>query len=77
MKAALRRATVYFNPKVHRILRLKAAETERSISDLIDEAVRLSLQEDLDDLAALKERAHEPNIRFEDAIRSLKRRGKL
>jgi hypothetical protein len=77
MKAILRRATVYFNPKVHRVLRLKAAETERSISDLIDEAVRLSLQEDLEDLAALKERAREPNIRFEDAIRSLKRRGKL
>jgi hypothetical protein len=57
-------------------LRLKAAETDRSISELIDEAVRLSLQEDLEDLAALKERAREPNIRFEDAGRKSKRQGK-
>ena len=74
MKAAVRRATVYFNPDVHRALRLKAAETDRSISELIDEAVRLSLQEDFEDLAALKERAREPSIRFEDAGRKSKRR---
>lgn len=77
MRTVLRRATVYFNPGVHRALRLKAAETDRSVSELIDEAVRLSLREDAEDIAALKERAHEPDIRFEDAVRGLKRRGKL
>ena len=77
MKTALRRATVYFNPTVHRALRLKAAETDRSVSELINEAVGLSLQEDAEDLAAFEERAHEPNIRFIDAVRDLRRRGKI
>jgi hypothetical protein len=77
MRAVLRRATVYFDPGVHRALRLKAAETDRSVSELIDEAVRLSLREDAEDIAALKARASEPDIRFEDAVRGLKRRGKL
>ena len=77
MKTSLRRATVYFNPKVHRALRLKAAETDQSISELINEAVGLSLQEDAEDLAAFEERAHEPNIRFMDAVRDLRHRGRL
>jgi hypothetical protein len=77
MKTALRRATVYFNPAVHRALRLKAAETDQSVSELINEAVGLSLQEDAEDLAAFEERAHEPNIRFVDAVRDLRRRGKI
>jgi hypothetical protein len=77
MKPALRRATVYFNPRVHRALRLKAAETDQSVSELINEAVGLSLQEDAEDLAAFEERAHEPSIRFVDAVRDLRRRGKI
>lgn len=77
MKTALRRATVYFDPDVHRALRLKSAETERSISDLINEAVRLELAEDAEDLAAFEERASEPNLKFADAVRDMKRRGRL
>lgn len=77
MKTTLRRATVYFNPAMHRALRLKAAETDQSVSDLINEAVGLSLQEDAEDIAAFKERAHEPNVRFIDAVKDLRRRGRL
>jgi hypothetical protein len=77
VKIALRRATVYFNPTVHRALRLKAAETDQSVSELINEAVGLSLQEDAEDLAAFEERVHEPSIRFTDAVRDLRRRGKI
>ena len=77
MKTALRRATVYFNPSVHRALRLKAAETDQSVSDIINEAVSLSLLEDAEDMAAFEERAHEPNIRFADAVKDLRRRGRL
>ena len=77
MKAALRRATVYLNPSVHRALRLKAAETDQSISELINEAVGLSLQEDAEDIAAFEKRAHEPNLRFIDAVKDLRRRGRL
>ena len=58
-------------------LRVKAAQTDRTISDLVNEAVRLSLAEDAEDLAAFEERAREPNLAFESVLKDLKRRGKL
>ena len=77
MRDVPRRSTVYFDPEVHRALRLKSAETDRSISELVNEAVRLGLREDAEDLAAFAERAEEPSIRFADAVRDMKRRGRL
>jgi len=77
MKTPQKRATVYFDATIHRALRLKAAETEKSVSDLVNEAVRQSLAEDLEDLAAFEERASEPDLSFEDVLKDLKRRGKL
>jgi hypothetical protein len=74
---SLRRSTVYFDPAIHRALRAKAAATERSISDLVSEAVRLVLSEDADDLDALRKRSSEPDIDFEKVVGNLKRRGKL
>ena len=71
------RSTVYFEPELHRALRLKAAETRRSLSDLVNDAVRQSLSEDAEDLAAFEERAKEPSIAFEDAVKALKRSGKI
>jgi len=75
--AEAKRATVYFETDVHRALRLKAAETERSVSDLVNEAVRAQLAEDVDDLEAFKARKKEPAVRFEDFVRDMKRRGRL
>lgn len=75
--ATTKRATVYFDDQLHRALRLKAAETEQSISDLVNAAVRDTLAEDADDLAAFRRRAKEPTVAFEDLLRDLKRRGKL
>ena len=72
-----KRATVYFDPQLHRALRLKAAETDRSLSDLVNEAVRQALAEDAEDLEAFEERAAEPDLPFEAVVRDLKRRGKL
>lgn len=72
-----KRATVYFDEALHKALRLKAAETEQSISELVNAAVRSTLAEDADDLAAFRERANEPTRSFEDLVRDLKRRGKL
>ena len=72
-----KRSTVYFDPSIHRALRLKAAETDRSVSELVNDAVRQSLAEDAEDLAAFEERAAEPNLSFEDAVKSLKRSGKI
>jgi hypothetical protein len=77
MATAHKRATVYFDPELHRALRLKAAETDRSLSDLVNEAVKLTLAEDAEDLAAFEERASEPNLPFESVVRDLKRRGKI
>jgi hypothetical protein len=72
-----KRATVYLDESLHKALRLKAAETDRNISDLVNEAVRLALAEDAEDLAAFRDRAAEPTLAFEDLVRDLKRRGKL
>ncbi len=77
MNTTSKRATIYFDPQLHKALRLKAAQTERSISELVNEAVEQTLAEDLEDLTALEERAHEPDLLFEDVLRDLKRRGKL
>lgn len=72
-----KRATVYFDAAVHKALRLKAAETEQSMSDLVNTAVRNILAEDADDLAAFRDRAKEPVLAFEELLRDMKRRGKL
>ena len=72
-----KRATVYFEPYLHRALRLKAAETDRSVSELVNEAVREALAEDADDLAAFEARDKESELMFEDVVRDLKRRGKI
>jgi len=72
-----KRTTVYFDVKLHRALRLKAAETDRSVSDLVNEAVRESLSEDATDLAAFKERAGERRQKFEDVLKQMKRRGAI
>jgi plasmid stability protein len=75
--AEAKRATVYFETDIHRALRLKAAETDRSVSDLVNEAVRAQLMEDADDLEAFSRRKKEPAIAFEDFVRDMKRRGRL
>ena len=72
-----KRSTIYFDEPTHRALRLKAAETDQSISDLVNAAVRQALAEDVDDLAAFREREDEPALRFEDFVRGLRERGEL
>ena len=72
-----KRATVYFEPEIHRALRLKAAASEKSISDMVNDAVKLTLSEDAEDLEAFEARKREPNLDFEQFVKALKRRGKL
>jgi plasmid stability protein len=72
-----KRATVYFDESLHKALRVKAAETDQSVSDVVNTAVRKALAEDAEDLAAFRTRAREPTLAFEDLVRDLKRRGKL
>jgi predicted transcriptional regulator len=77
MSAEPKRATVYFDPEIHRALRLKAAESDRSMSELVNEAVKESLAEDAEDLAVFEERARERSVRFEDVVKRLKQRGAI
>ena len=77
MKNIQKRATIYFDPDLHRALRVKAAETDRSMSDLVNQAVKLSLAEDAEDIAAFEERQNESNLPFEDVLKDLKLRGKI
>ena len=75
--SSTRRATIYLDPTLHRALRIKAAETDQSVSDIVNEAVKQALAEDAEDLAAFRARAKEPNLDFETVLKDLRRRGKL
>jgi len=72
-----KRATVYFEADVHRALRLKAAATDRSISDMVNDAVKTILAEDAEDLAAISERKGEKSLSFDTFVQGLKRRGRI
>ena len=72
-----KRTTIYFEPEIHKALRLKSVVSERSISEMVNDAVRNVLAEDADDLAAFEDRADEPSVDFEDFVKKMKRSGKL
>jgi hypothetical protein len=72
-----KRVTVYLKPEYHRALRIKAAETEYSVSDLVNAAVKQAFLEDAVDLEAFDTRAKEPLLIFEDVVKALKRDGKI
>ena len=77
MEKANKRITVYLQPEYHRALRVKAAETEYSVSALVNEAVQNALREDALDLEAFETRADEPSIAFEKVLKKLRKDGKL
>ncbi len=72
-----KRSTVYFEPDIHHALRIKAANLHLSVSEVVNEAVRISLREDQEDLSAFEERANEPNLSYEELLKDLKSHGKL
>jgi len=77
MKNAARRSTTYFEPDLHRALRIKSAHTQRSLSQLVNEAVRQALQEDPEDLEVFDARAKEPLISYEELLKDLKKHGNI
>jgi hypothetical protein len=77
MSETSKRSTVYFDPQLHAALRLKAVHTNRSISDIVNDAVREALAEDQEDLAAFEERVSEPTISYEALLDDLKAHGKI
>ena len=72
-----RRTTVYLESDLHKALKVKAAETDQSVSELVSGAVRRSLLEDAEDLAVFNQRGKEPNLAFETVLRDMRRRGRL
>ncbi len=73
----MKRVTVYLDPELHQALKLRAAETDRSVSELINEAVRHGLGRDLGDLDTVTGRRDEPGYSFELVLRNLRRRGAI
>jgi hypothetical protein len=72
-----KRSTVYFDPDLYKALKIKAAQYDKSLSELINQAVRWSLVEDAEDLAAFEERKNEPNLDFEKVLKDFKSRRKI
>ena len=77
MSEITKRSTIYFKPDLHRALRIKAADTNRSVSDIVNDAVHMSLREDAEDLLAFEERAKEPTLTYEELLKDLQSHGKI
>lgn len=77
MRTLTKRATVYFDPVIHKILKVKALETEQSISDIVNDALRHELAEDQADLEAFANRIKEPTVSYEALLKDLKADGKI
>jgi len=77
MATQTKRATIYFEPDLHKALRLKAAETSRSMTELVNEAVREALSEDAEDLAAFDGRRYEHLVSYDEMLRRLKKDGRI
>ena len=77
MPVETKRTTIYLDPDLHKALRLKSVEVSRSISDIINEAVKAALAEDADDIGAFEERAAEPLLSYEDMVKRLKADGRI
>ncbi len=73
----MKRATVYLEADLHKALKIRALEEETTLSGLVNEAVRTSLEEDLEDLADLQSRKKEKPVSYESFLKELKRRGQL
>ena len=77
METATKRSTIYLDPILHKALKLKSIETSRSISDLVNQAVKEVLAEDAEDLAAFEERASEPLLSYDEMVKRLKKDGRI
>ncbi len=77
MTGRFRRSTIYLDPELYKALRLKAVETSRSVSELVNEAVSEALAEDADDIAAFEERVHEPLVSYDEMVKKLKKDGRI
>ncbi len=77
MSTPAKRATVYFDPSIHKALKLKSIETSKSISELVNDAVKAALAEDAADISACEDRINEPLVSFSEMLKRLKKDGRI
>jgi hypothetical protein len=77
MSTLSKRSTIYFEPAIHNALKIKSASSHLSVSELVDEAVRLLMKEDQQDLSAFSERENENEISYEALLNDLQKHGKI
>ena len=77
MATQTKRATIYFDPELHKALKIKALETSRSITYLVNQAVRESLSEDAEDILAYEERKDEKVLSYDQMLKKLRKDGRI
>jgi len=77
MSELSKRSTVYFEPDIHQALKIRAATTHQTVSEIVNAAVRNILREDQEDLYAFEQRAGETTLSYEELLEDLKLHGKL
>ena len=77
MSTLSKRSTVYFDPAIHQAVRIKAASSHLSVSEIVDEALRMQLAVDQEDLSAFDARVREPEMSYESLLKDLKKHGKI
>lgn len=77
MTTQMKRTTLYLDPNLHRALRLKSIALSRSVSEIVNDAIRVSITEDAEDFEAFEKRGNEPLISYDDMVKRLKKDGKI
>ena len=77
MDTSFKKSTIYLDAQLHRALKIKSAQVSRTISELVNEAIKFSLAEDYEDLESFEERLNEPNLDFESVLKDLRSSGKI
>ena len=72
-----KRSTIYFDPSIHQALKVKSVTSSRSVSELVDEALRQLMNEDQEDLESCAKRKDEPDINHEELLNDLMQHGKI
>ncbi|BDD86876.1 hypothetical protein [Desulfofustis limnaeus] len=77
MSTQAKRATIYFDPDIHKALKIKSLETSRSITDLVNQAVKEALSDDVEDILSFEERKNEPLISYDQMVKKLRKDGRI
>jgi predicted DNA-binding protein len=77
MTTQMKRTTLYLDPNLHKALRLKSIALSRSVSEIVNDAIRVSITEDAEDFEAFEKRGNEPLISYDDMVKRLKKDGKI